>query len=225
MKVLKQTNFREQAKEVIRASIITGELTPGEVYSATMLADRLGVSPTPVREAMLDLASAGLVEPVRNRGFRVLTVADEDLDEITTLRKMLEVPAMRLVSETATDAELEGLTSYADEIEQAAASQDLATFLLADRQFHLTLLSYAGNQRLVWLVAQLRDQTRLSGLKPLAESGQLSPSAAEHRAILDALRARDPDRAESLMRQHLDHTRGLWAGRDEGPTSGKFATA
>lgn len=80
MRTLKQTNLREQAKEVIRAGIIGGELVPGQVYSATTLSGRLGVSQTPVREAMLDLANDGLVEPVRNRGFRVMTVADADLD-------------------------------------------------------------------------------------------------------------------------------------------------
>jgi DNA-binding GntR family transcriptional regulator len=65
-------------------------------------------------------------------------------------------------------------------------------------------------------VGQLRDQTRLLGLRGLAESGRLNESAAEHRVILDALRDRDARRAEALMRRHLDHTRGLWAGRAEG---------
>jgi DNA-binding GntR family transcriptional regulator len=219
MRALKQTNLREQAKEVIRASIIGGELSSGEVYSATVLARRLGVSPTPVREAMLDLASAGLVEPIRNRGFRVLTVADADLDEISELRKMLEVPAMRLVIEKASDEQLTALESAVTAIERAAESHDLSAFLLADRKFHLTLLEHTGNGRLVRLVSQLRDQTRLVGLKQLTESGQLAASAAEHRAILDALQAREPERAETLMRTHLEHTRGAWAGRDESARS------
>ncbi|MGX7678577.1 GntR family transcriptional regulator [Jatrophihabitans sp. DSM 45814] len=215
MRTLNQLNLREQAKEVIRASIVGGELVPGNVYSATTLSLRLGVSATPVREAMLDLANDGLVEPVRNRGFRILTVADDDLDEITELRKMLEVPAVRLVVAKATDADLDSLEASVVSIERAAARNDLARFLSEDRSFHLSMLSLSGNGRLVRLVGQLRDQTRLTGLRRLADSGMLAESAAEHRVILDALRARNARRAETLVRHHLDHTRGAWAGRAE----------
>lgn len=203
--------------KVIRASIAAGELAPGEIHSATVLAERLGVSATPVREAMLDLASSGLVEPVRNRGFRVLTPDERDLDEISELRMMLEVPAMRMVAEGATDEQLAAFDSVVAEIEATAVKGDLSAFLLADRDFHLGLLELTRNRRLVKLVEQLRDQTRLVGLKPLAESGRLEASAREHRAVLDALRERDADRAEQLMHTHLEHTRGIWAGRAERP--------
>ena len=215
MRALRAQNLRDQAHDVIRASIIAGELEPGEIYSATVLAQRLGVSATPVREAMLDLASAGLVEPVRNRGFRILTPDERDLDEISELRLMLEAPAMRVLVERATDAQLAEFETTVREIEETAEAGDLAAFLLADRDFHLGLLELTGNRRLVRLVGQLRDQTRLVGLKPLAESGRLMASAREHRVILDALRQRDADRAEELMRTHLVHTRGIWAGRTE----------
>jgi DNA-binding GntR family transcriptional regulator len=215
VKVLRASSLREQAGQVLRASIIGGELEPGEIYSATMLAERLGVSPTPVREAMLDLANAGLVEAVRNRGFRVLTPDDNDLDEIGELRLMLEVPAMRRAVEKASDEEIEALGRPVNDIESAADKRDLAAFLLADREFHLGILEMTGNRRLVRLVEQLRDQTRLSGLKELAETGRLASSAREHREMLEALRARDADRIETLMRVHLEHTRGIWAGRAE----------
>jgi DNA-binding GntR family transcriptional regulator len=219
MRALTSESLRDQAGKVIRASILAGELEPGEIYSANVLAERLGVSPTPVREAMLDLASAGLVEPVRNRGFRVLVADERDLDEISELRLMLEVPAMRGVVERASDEQLSALESVVAEIERSAAEGDLARFLLVDRDFHLGLLELTGNRRLVRLVGQLRDQTRLVGLKPLAESGHLNASAREHRLVLDALRERDADRAQELMRSHLEHTRGIWAGRAERPAS------
>jgi DNA-binding GntR family transcriptional regulator len=216
MRVIKQTNLREQAQEMIRASIVGGELVSGQVYSATTLSGRLGVSQTPVREAMLDLANEGLVEVIRNRGYRILTMTDNDLDEISELRKMLEVPAMRLVVQKAGDADLAALESgVVAMIEEAAAGKDLVAFLNADRTFHLALLGLAGNNRLVRLVGQLRDQTRLVGLKGMADVGSLAESAAEHRTIIEAVRARDADRAEFLVRHHLDHTRGTWAGRTE----------
>lgn len=198
---------------MLRASIVAGELEPGEIYSAPALAERLGVSATPVREAMLDLANDGLVEPVRNRGFRVVVVDEDALDEISELRQMLEVPAMAKVVARAGDEELAALFAKVDRIEAAAELSDAAEFLFADRDFHLSLLILGGNTRLVRLVGQLRNQTRLAGIKVLAESGQLMASALEHRPILEAVCRRDAELAQALMRAHLDHTRELWAGR------------
>jgi DNA-binding GntR family transcriptional regulator len=216
MQALKPTNLREQAKEALRAGIIAGELAPGRVYSATSLSTLLGVSATPVREAMLDLVNDGLVEAMRNRGYRILTVADSDLDEIFELRKILEVAAVKRVIESTSDSELEALEQLVAPIERAADRTDLFAFLRADRAFHLAILEMTGNHRLVRMVGQLRDQTRLMGLRRIADAGLLSTSALEHRSILEALRARDVDAAERLVRHHLDHTRGAWAGRSEG---------
>jgi DNA-binding GntR family transcriptional regulator len=213
MRALTRANLRSQAAEVIRASIVGGELEPGEIYSAPSLAERLGVSATPVREAMLDLAKDGLVEPVRNRGFRISVVDDDALDEISDLRHLLEVPAMGMVIDRASDEELMPLFEKVSAIERAAEVPDVPRFLLADRDFHLSLLGLTGNERLVQLVGQLRTQTRLIGIKGLAESGQLMASALEHRPILEAVCRRDAAAAETLMRQHLDHTRESWAGR------------
>jgi len=213
MRALTTSNLRGQAVEMLRASIVAGELEPGEIYSAPALAGRLGVSATPVREAMLDLASDGLVEPVRNRGFRVVVVDEDALDEISELRHMLEVPAMARVVARAGEAELVALYAKVARIEVAADGSDAAAFLLADRDFHLSLLSLGGNARLVRLVGQLRNQTRLVGIRGLAQSGQLMASALEHRPILDAVCSRDAELARALMRAHLDHTRELWAGR------------
>jgi DNA-binding GntR family transcriptional regulator len=213
MRPLTTANLRGQAVEMLRASIVAGELEPGEIYSAPALAERLGVSATPVREAMLDLANDGLVEPVRNRGFRVVVVDEDALDEISELRQMLEVPAVAKVVARAGDEELAALFAKVDRIEAAAVRSDAAEFLFADRDFHLSLLILGGNARLVRLVGQLRNQTRLAGIKVLAESGQLMASALEHRPILEAVCRRDAELAQRLMSAHLDHTRELWAGR------------
>lgn len=217
LKGLAKESLREQASDVIRAEIIAGELEPGKIYSAITLAQRLDVSPTPVREALLDLANQGLVAAVRNRGYRVLRPDESDLDEIGELRLMLEVPAARLVAERATDEQLLDLEIAVGEMESMAHIQDPAAFLLADREFHLALLQLTGNQRLVRLVAQLRDQARLVGFTALALPGR-QRAAAEHRGIFEALSQRDGARAETLMRAHIEHTRGIWAGRNESMT-------
>jgi DNA-binding GntR family transcriptional regulator len=220
LRSLRRTNLREEAVEVLRAAILGGELEPGSIHSAVTLAERLGVSPTPVREAMLDLANAGLVEVLPNRGFRVTVVDDQGLDEICELRMLLEVPAMDLVINRATDDDLDSLYEPLEALEAAATRNDVANFLVADRTFHLQLLSLAGNRRLVEIIAGLRDQTRITGLRSLADKGALQATADEHRPILEALRARNAEEAERVTVVHLEHTRGAWAGLSEPSSAG-----
>lgn len=222
LRSLRRRNLREEAVDVLRAAILGGELEPGSIHSAVSLAERLGVSPTPVREAMLELANSGLVEVLPNRGFRVTVIDDRDLDEISELRLMLELPAIDLVIERASDTDLAELERPLQELETAADRLDVPAFLLADREFHLSLLALTGNRRLVEIVAGLRDQTRIVGLHSLAEEGALQSTASEHRPILDAIRARNLAEARRVMKVHLEHTRRDWAGRGElttGPAS------
>src|ERR1700754_2820324 len=89
-----RTSLREQVSEALRAALVSGELRAGGVYSAPGLAERFGVSATPVREAMLDLAKAGLVEAVPNKGFRVTELTERGLDEDTAIRALLEPPTV-----------------------------------------------------------------------------------------------------------------------------------
>jgi DNA-binding GntR family transcriptional regulator len=215
LRSIKRRNLREEAVDALRAAILGGELEPGSIHSAVSLAEHLGVSPTPVREAMLELARSGLVEVLPNRGFRVTVVDEQDLDEICELRLMLEVPALKLIAERASDEELETLVQPLLKLEAAAKLGDVPAFLVADRDFHLRLLSLARNDRLVEIIAGLRDQTRIVGLQSLAAAGTLEATAAEHRPILDALRARDMRAAQQLIASHLEHTRGIWAGHAE----------
>jgi DNA-binding GntR family transcriptional regulator len=216
LRSLTDDSFRAQAVRVLRGAIITGELEPGRVYSARALAERLGVSVTPVREAMVDLASEGLVTPVRNRGFKVTLLSPRDLDEILQLRMLVEVPIVgEVAARQITTAERERLRGICAEIEQCAGSGDLAGFLEADRRFHGRLVGLLGNERITLLVGQLRDQTRLYGLSRLVKEGLLQESAAEHAAILAAVASGDREQAERLTRRHLRHTRGIWAGLSE----------
>jgi DNA-binding GntR family transcriptional regulator len=216
MEPLTTTSLRDDAGRVIRTAITGGDLAPGSMYSATWIAERLGISVTPVREAMLDLVRSGLVEPVRNRGFRVVTVAEEDLDEINELRVLLEVPIMHRVVENASEADLDSLQEEVTAIEAAAAVGDVPGLLVADREFHLRLVALSGNARLLALVSVLRDQTQAAGLRTMADGGHLEAAAKEHADILQAVRDRDVERAEAVMRAHLEHTHGIWAGEDRG---------
>ncbi|MGA5215617.1 GntR family transcriptional regulator [Streptomyces cinereoruber] len=211
-----QERLRDQVGHALRAALIAGELRPGQVYSAPGLAADLGVSATPVREAMLDLAREGLVEPVRNKGFRITEVSERDLDQYTELRTLIEVPTVGRVARTASREQLEELRPVAEEIVARARAHDLIGYLEADRRFHLALLGLSGNERLVETVGDLRKRSRLYGLTGLDEAGLLVSSAEEHVELLDLMIAGNARGAEACMRRHLGHVRSLWAeGRDE----------
>jgi DNA-binding GntR family transcriptional regulator len=175
--VVRAASLREQVTRALEAALVAGELKPGEIYSAPALAERLGVSATPVREAMLDLVKDGFVEVVRNRGFRVVEMSDADLDEISQIRFLLEVPTTVQVAGRITPAKLEVLATMADAIEYGAATGDLIGYLDSDRRFHVELISTLQNPRLTDLVDRLRRQTRLFGLDDLLHSGRLVASA------------------------------------------------
>ncbi|AVZ71480.1 GntR family transcriptional regulator [Streptomyces lunaelactis] len=209
--VTARERLRDQVAHALRAALISGELRPGEVYSAPGLAEDFGVSATPVREAMLDLAREGLVEPMRNKGFRVTEVNERDLDQYTEIRTLIEVPTVGRITRSASREDLEALRPVAEEIVRAAREHDLIGYLEADRQFHLTLLGLSGNERLVETVGDLRKRSRLYGLTALDERDQLLPSAEEHLELLDLMLAGDAQAAEACMTRHLGHVRSLWA--------------
>jgi DNA-binding GntR family transcriptional regulator len=208
---LQRTSLRDQALTAIRQALITGRIVPGTVYSAASLAAELGVSNSPVREAMLALVDDGLMEAVPNRGYRPVTLTDADLAEIAQIRLLLEVPAAGLAAQIGLGDRIGELSDLVSAIEHSAAAGDLCANLEADRRFHLLLVEACGNGRLTGMVARLRDQTRLYNLPALAASGALVLSAAEHRPMLDAIAGGDRARAEDLMRAHLAHITADWS--------------
>ncbi|WP_434598635.1 GntR family transcriptional regulator [Streptomyces sp. A5-4] len=212
-----QEHLRDQVAHALRAALIAGELRPGMIYSAPALAAEFGVSATPVREAMLDLAREGLVEAVRNKGFRITELTEQDLDDFTELRAMIEVPTVGRIARLARPEQLEVLRPIALEIVEAARNHDILGYLEADRRFHLGLLALAGNRRLVEEVGNLRKRSRLFGLNRLAETGQLTASAEEHIELLDLLVAGDAEGAEACMLAHMSHVRSLWADGQQRP--------
>jgi DNA-binding GntR family transcriptional regulator len=208
-----RVTLRDEASRRLRSDIASGLLEPATLYPIAEVASRLGVSITPVREALLELANDGLVEIVRNRGFRVREVTDRDLDEIVEVRLLLEVAAVRRLAGALDPADLARLREAAKETVEAARKGDLSSYLELDKQLHLDLLGLAGNARLVSVVSRLRDETRLYGLGRLAGTQALVETTKDHTRLLDALEAGDADRAEELLRAHLGHIRGVWSGR------------
>jgi DNA-binding GntR family transcriptional regulator len=210
-------NLRQNVADALRGALITGQMAPGELYSAPKLAQEFGVSPTPVREAMLDLVSEGLVEAVRNKGFRVVRLNPAELDELAEIRRLLEPPIMarvaRAVPEHPELAErIEQLRPTAQQIVETASQQDFLHYIELDTRFHLDFLALHGNARLVAQVRDLRGRSRLFGLAEMSAGGTLVPLAEEHEQMVDAGLAGDGPRMQQLVDQHIDHVRKEWAG-------------
>ena len=210
-----RTSLRERVAESLRAALVSGRMAPGTTYSIPALAEQFGVSATPVREAMLDLVNEGIVAAVPNKGFRVVELSDAELDQITELRRLLEVPTVGALAGSVDRASIKQLRSLAKAVSDAAQRADVVGYVEADRELHLAMLAQAGNPRLVEIVGRLRDQSRLYGLEQLAADGVLVDSADEHVRLIEALESGDRRAAERVMAHHLDHVRGIWASRRE----------
>lgn len=213
-----RASLRDQVRDALRAMVVTGRMRPGVVYSAPRLATEFGVSATPVREAMLDLVTEGLVDTVRNKGFRVTDLDDSTLDEIAELRALVEVPVMAAVAtacEGMVATEVERLRRVARRIVKAAADGDLVTYTEADNEFHLRFLALHGNEQVVSTVRDLRHRSRLYGLDALVARGVLADQAREHEELVDVALQRDATTMSALMTRHIGHLRSTWAGPAE----------
>jgi DNA-binding GntR family transcriptional regulator len=197
---------RGQILDALRTALVAGDLRPGEVYSAPALGDRFGVSATPVREAMQQLALEGAVEVVPNRGFRVVRRGARELAELAEIRALIEVPVMLRLARTVPVERWTALRPLAEATLSAASSGCRATYAESDRAFHRALLSLAGNEQLVQIAEDLhrRAQWPLVGGAPGSRGrADLVADAAEHMALLEALIARDLDVVRSLVGEHF----------------------
>lgn len=196
------SNLRQQVLERVRTGIVSGRTTPGTMFSVPTLSADLGVSTTPVREALLELARDGLVTPMRNRGFRVEAMSVEDLDNLFALRELVETFALETLARmriTGTDE----LRACADAVGVAVAANDVPRYVATDRAFHAALVRRANNPRLTRLVLALRDDMRLYGIdSPEGRERQIA-SVGEHYEMIDVAVRGDVARAAPLMSRHI----------------------
>ena len=193
----------------VRDGVAAGQLVPERTYSVYQLADLLGVSRSPVREGLLRLAEAGLVEIIRNRGFRVLPPRAHDIEEIIGIRLALEPPAARLAADQATDEQRADIWAALQTMAAAAGRGDDASFWPADRALHDLLLRASGKARTAAIIERLRTTTALLGPPTTASGRTLTEIHAEHEPVVTAVLVRDGAAAEAAMRAHLEATRTL----------------
>ncbi|WP_235923001.1 GntR family transcriptional regulator [Corynebacterium lizhenjunii] len=213
--MLPQTQkLRDRVTAALRAAIISGELTPGTIYSAPELARAFGVSPTPVREAMISLVNDALVEKLPNRGFRVIELDPAILDQAVEARLLLEVPTMGAIAQACTGDVAKAvfaLLPLVDAMETTARHGDLVRLLETDTTFHTRFLSLHGNNVIVDTVRNMRSLARLTGLKALAERGKLLETTGDHRAMVTAALDRDRPAMERLVTAHINNVRSTWS--------------
>lgn len=208
---IEQQTLKEKVLAVLRKNLITGDLVEGRLYSAAAIAADLGVSTSPVREALLTLVDQGVMEAVRNRGYRVLPLGERDRQEIHQMRSLLEIPSMvSLTGHPEVRAREAEFRILATTIVSTAAGGDVVGYLESDVAFHLGLLGILGNERLVAAVRALRDQTRQLRLTALVGTEDLAHAARSHLDIVDALVSGTAADVSRLMVEHLEHIRTDW---------------
>jgi DNA-binding GntR family transcriptional regulator len=201
--MINKSSLCQQAVDLLRKRIYNQTFLPGQRLDEAALAADLGISRTPLREALKMLSAEGLVHIKPRRGCFVAELTLDDLDEIFPIMAMLEG---RVACEAALKAgpdELKRLDALHEKLEKHAAARDVDRYYEVNYVFHDALQELAGNRWLQHMIGDLRKLLRLSRHRSLKLEGRLGESLAEHRALMDALRRRDPERAEAVMRSHL----------------------
>jgi DNA-binding GntR family transcriptional regulator len=193
----------EGIAQILRSEIFTGKLAAGASLPERLIAERLQVSRTPVREALIILQSEGLVEVVPNRGASVRRITNEDVAEIYTLRGLLESHAARLASERATIEQLEAMEDAQTRLRRMHARGSAADQAMADLEFHTAVSDAAGSPFLATLVGQVLAFTVSFRANYTSPAERSQTALVEHEAIVAAIAGKDGDLAERLMRDHV----------------------
>ena len=193
----------EQVAEQLRLRIFHRELEPGSWIDELKIAEEFGISRTPLREALKVLAAEGLVTMKLRRGAYVTEVSERDLADVYHLLALLESDAAAVVAERATVQQLQALQTLHEELERSVHDRD--QFFAVNERFHMQLLALADNRWRDQLVADLRKVMKLNRHNSLLKQGRIAESLQEHRTIMQALHARQPETARQALQAHFAH--------------------
>jgi DNA-binding GntR family transcriptional regulator len=201
---LENRTLREQVADHLREEILSSRLAPGEELGEVALARSLGISRGPLREALGQLAAEGLVTIVPRRGAVVRRLTHQEFIDAYQVREALESLAIKLAVPRLSESDKAELHRMAAEMERAADAGDTDRFFEINRAFHARLVHASGNQKLVDVHGQLVAQMARLMKQSVELRGGMEQSAAEHRAILEAVDASDPVRAAQLLEEHIE---------------------
>ncbi|MDA8235801.1 MAG: GntR family transcriptional regulator [Clostridia bacterium] len=197
--------LREIVFESLREAIINGNLKPGERMMEIQLAEEMGVSRTPVREAIRKLELEGFVVMVPRKGAYVAGISIKDIADVFEIRAALESLAAGLAAERITEEELESLERSLVKVAEATEANDLESIINMDTDFHEILYKASRNERLVQIISNLREQIQRFRTASLAHPGRMKFALDEHKQIVEAISQRDVEGARNLAREHIEN--------------------
>jgi len=207
--LIRRRSLRDEVVDHIREAIAEGRFSKGDRLRIGELARELGVSPTPIREALNYLCAVGLVELVPRKGFLVKGLSRKELEDTLEVRICLERMAVRLFVERASEEHLRRLEELYGRMRRASELEDLKLSMALNEAFHSAVVEGSGNGVLLEVVKGISDKLGLVRFLSISRSGRIKESLAEHGEILEALRARDARRAEELVDAHIRKVREM----------------
>ena len=193
--------LREKILETIREAILKGDLKPGEKVAEPELAERFGISRTPIREAFRQLESEGYLTVIPRKGAVVAALSEQDVQEYYAVKSILEGYAAELAAQNLSDKELAKLESINKRLKKLADEGDVKSFYKTHHEFHDTFLKAANNSKLYDLIIQLGMKFSRLRMASLSVEGRMTISVSEHDKLLDAFRNHDGKTAENLVKK------------------------
>jgi DNA-binding GntR family transcriptional regulator len=195
----------QKVYRALKTEIIKGSLKPGTKLSEGKIAEQMGVSRTPVREVLKQLAAEGFVKMNPNQAVAVSNASVEDVKEVLQIRGVLEGLAARLATKTINEEEIKELEKYQKRMEQYTNKDDVLAFSEMDAEFHELILNICGNNRLIRIRKNLSDQAHRYRIRSLSVPGRLKYSLKEHQEIVKALKRKDAEQADRLSQKHIEN--------------------
>lgn len=197
--------LRDVVFNTLRQAILIGELKPGERLMEIHLADRLGVSRTPIREAIHKLEREGLVTIMPRRGAEVAQITEKSMNDVLEVRRALDALCVELACDRITEEGLDHLRAACDNFEQCVKTKDSKKIAQADVALHDIIVQATGNQRLIQLVNNLSEQMYRYRFEYIKDSSQHKTLVEEHRIIYQSIVQKDKETAAEAARTHIDN--------------------
>jgi DNA-binding GntR family transcriptional regulator len=213
------SSLKDCAYRAIKDQIVSGRLEHDRIYSAQHFAGMLGVSRTPIREALLQLAGEGFLVCLEARGFKIKQFSEREIRDVFETRQMIEAFVVKQLIGALTPEDLGPLKANLRVMSEHARRGNAHGFLEADKEFHLSLVRRTGNLMLVTIMETIRNHIAVFGLKALLHQGRFQEVIREHRSIIRALHHADRKRALQAVHHHLSATERCVLGQDR-PVAG-----
>ena len=197
--------LRDVVFNTLRQAILTGELKPGERLMEIHLANRLGVSRTPIREAIRKLELEGLVTMIPRRGAEVAQITEKSMSDVLEVRRAMDALCVELACERISDEELKELKAACDNFEHAVRSKDNKKIAKADVELHDIIVKATGNSRLVQLINNLSEQMYRYRYEYIKDASQHNRLIEEHRIIYESIVNKDKETASQAAKMHIDN--------------------